>query len=264
MKVRATTAIAIVLLVLSGAWTVRASTRRPTRSSSRLSRTYRSSCRCRSFGRAWPWPTSAPGRPRRARDGAALGPSGRVFATDVNAAQIDAIRDQPGREPRERRRDRRHADLDGSPGRCCDAIFVRDAYRHFTDPAAMNRSFLAALKPGGRLAIIDFEPAPGSGPPPNVPANRTGHGVAATIVEGELCDRALRSFVRSPAGRRETKPTSTFSCSRGSASDSSRAYSSVKLMLTFTRIEIWPGAIAASLESVEPPKLCDTFCVAMP
>ena len=50
----------------------------------------------------------------------------------------------------------------------------------------MNRSFEAALKAGGRLAIIDFEPAPGSGPPPNVPANRTGHGVAATIVEDEL------------------------------------------------------------------------------
>lgn len=117
----------------------------------------------------------------------ALGPSGRVYATDVNALQIDAIRDQAKA---------RHLDnvvaIAGTqtstnlPDACCDAIFVRDAYHHFTDPAAMNRSFLAALKGGGRLAIIDFEPAPGSGPPPNVPANRTGHGVAPTIVQAEL------------------------------------------------------------------------------
>ncbi len=136
----------------------------------------------------------------------ALGPSGRVFATDVNAAQIDAIRDQA----RARQLENVVAiagtqTATGLPGACCDAIFVRDAYHHFTDPAAMNRDFLAALKAGGRLAIIDFEPAPGSAPPPNVPANRPGHGVAATIVEDEL--RAarfeiVRTIPRWPPGDR--------------------------------------------------------------
>ncbi len=117
----------------------------------------------------------------------AFGPSGRVYATDVNARQIDAIRDQATA---------RHLEnivaiagtqtSTGLPDRCCDAIFVRDAYHHFTDPAAMNRSFAAALKPGGRLAIIDFGPGPGTSPPPNVPANRTGHGITSAIVEQEL------------------------------------------------------------------------------
>ena len=133
-----------------------------------------------------------------------LGSSGRVYATDVNAAQIDAIRDQAKA---------RHLDnvvaIAGTqtstnlPDGCCDAIFVRDAYHHFTDPAAMNRSFYAALKAGGRLAIIDFEPQPGSGPPPNVPANRTGHGVAATIVEQELRAASfdlIRTIGRWPPG----------------------------------------------------------------
>lgn len=117
----------------------------------------------------------------------ALGPSGRVYSTDVNAVQIPVIREQAAA---------RHLDnviaivgtqtSTGLPDACCDGIFARDAYHHFSDPAAMNRSFAAALKPGGRLAIIDFEPEPGSKPPSNVPANRTGHGVAATIVEEEL------------------------------------------------------------------------------
>lgn len=117
----------------------------------------------------------------------ALGPAGRVYATDVNTKQVDAIRDQANA---------RHLEnvvailgtqtSTGLPDRCCDAIFVRDAYHHFTDPGAMNRSFVSALKPGGRLAIIDFGPTPGSGPPPGVPPNRTGHGIDSGIVEQEL------------------------------------------------------------------------------
>jgi predicted methyltransferase len=134
----------------------------------------------------------------------ALGPSGRVYATDVRAEQVDAIRDQAKA---------RHLDnvvaiagtqtSTGLPDRCCDAIFVRDAYHHFTDPAAMNRGFASALKPGGRLAIIDFAPAPGSGPPPNVPANRTGHGITSTIVEQELQAAGfdlVRTIARWPPG----------------------------------------------------------------
>ena len=40
---------------------------------------------------------------------------------------------------------------------CCDAIFHRRVYHHLTDPAATNASLYAALKPGGRLAIIELE-----------------------------------------------------------------------------------------------------------
>ena len=40
---------------------------------------------------------------------------------------------------------------------CCDAIFHRRVYHHLSDPAATNASLYAALKPGGRLAIIELE-----------------------------------------------------------------------------------------------------------
>jgi ubiquinone/menaquinone biosynthesis C-methylase UbiE len=44
------------------------------------------------------------------------------------------------------------------PEACCDAIFSRFVYHHLTDPAAINTDLFRALRPGGRLVIIDFEP----------------------------------------------------------------------------------------------------------
>jgi ubiquinone/menaquinone biosynthesis C-methylase UbiE len=44
------------------------------------------------------------------------------------------------------------------PDACCDALFSRAVYHHLTDPAAINADIHRALRPGGRLLIIDFEP----------------------------------------------------------------------------------------------------------
>ena len=41
-----------------------------------------------------------------------------------------------------------------------DAIFLRDVYHHLTRPQEFDASLLASLKPGGRLAIMDFPPDP--------------------------------------------------------------------------------------------------------
>jgi ubiquinone/menaquinone biosynthesis C-methylase UbiE len=121
-----------------------------------------------------------------------LGPGGRVYSTDINEAQVRAIADQVT-----------HAGLsnvvtllgaDASthlPDRCCDAIWLRDVYHHLKDPIAIDRSLRAALKPGKRVAIIDFEPAPGSEPAPGVPKNRTGHGILPSIVVRELTEAGL-------------------------------------------------------------------------
>ena len=84
------------------------------------------------------------------------------------------------------------SDLEGAvaatnlPPDCCDAIFMRDVYHHVTSVEAFNKSVLASLKPGGRLAIIDFVPRPGSKLPAAVPANRGGHGIPISVVIDEL------------------------------------------------------------------------------
>jgi len=73
------------------------------------------------------------------------------------------------------------------PDGCCDAIFMRDVYHHFRDPASMNASLLASLKPGGRLAIIDFEPPPGAeSAAPEGRAANGHHGVMPATIEREL------------------------------------------------------------------------------
>jgi ubiquinone/menaquinone biosynthesis C-methylase UbiE len=70
----------------------------------------------------------------------------------------------------------------------CDAIYMRVAYHHFTDPQQMNRSLFRALKPGGRLAVIEFSPsllfpAPR---PKGVPRRRGGHGIPKELLVNEL------------------------------------------------------------------------------
>jgi hypothetical protein len=42
------------------------------------------------------------------------------------------------------------------------------------------------LKPGGRLAVIDFVPREGSDLPSGVPADRGGHGIAADLLRREI------------------------------------------------------------------------------
>ncbi len=117
----------------------------------------------------------------------ALGPSGRVLATEIGSAQKASLR-----ESVERERLTNVTIIDGAiaatnlPAECCDAILVRDAYHHFTEPEAMVRSLAASLKPGGRLAVIDFPPRPNSSVPNGVPADRGGHGVPSDIVVREV------------------------------------------------------------------------------
>ena len=116
-----------------------------------------------------------------------LGPTGRVFATDIGAEQLAALRDIT---PRERLNNitviAGAASSANLPPSCCDAILIRDAYHHLTQPEAIIRSLAASLKPGGRLAVIDFPPRPNTEVPAGVPANRGGHGVSPEVVQGEV------------------------------------------------------------------------------
>lgn len=116
-----------------------------------------------------------------------LGPSGRVYASDIGAAQLTALRDSVQRE-RLSNVSVVEAGVDTTnlPPLCCDAILIRDAYHHFTSPDDIVKSLAASLKPGGRLAVIDFPPRPNSDVPAGVRANRRGHGVPPEIVQQEV------------------------------------------------------------------------------
>jgi len=115
------------------------------------------------------------------------GPSGRVWATDIDDVALRSLRALVVQEQLSN-----VTVLQGAraatnlPAECCDAILLRNVYHYVPDPTAMVRSLAESLKPGGRLAIVDFPPRPNSKVPPGVPANRGGNGIPPEIVEREI------------------------------------------------------------------------------
>ena len=87
-----------------------------------------------------------------------VGPGGHVLATELSSARRDDIRDAVAAAGLDNVTVVQAGERDtGLSPACCDAIFQRRVYHHLTDPAATNASLYAALKPGGRLAIIELE-----------------------------------------------------------------------------------------------------------
>ncbi|MQA28886.1 MAG: methyltransferase domain-containing protein [Luteitalea sp.] len=139
-----------------------------------------------------------------------VGPSGHVYSTDVGAAQLAALRDAAQREGLPNVTVVEGATNSSNlPALCCDAILIRDAYHHLTQPDAIVKSLAAALRPGGRLAVIDFPPRPNSEVPTGVPSNRLGHGVPPGVVEREV--GAVLTHVRTIASwNPDSQPASLY------------------------------------------------------
>jgi ubiquinone/menaquinone biosynthesis C-methylase UbiE len=114
-----------------------------------------------------------------------LGPAGRLYATDINADRLSEIKKLAASASLQN-----VTVVEGGaaqtnlPDACCDAIFMRLVYHHFGDPAAMNTSLLRSLKPGGRLAVLDFVPTSKVSAPPGKRSEGDSHGVTpATVIE---------------------------------------------------------------------------------
>jgi len=121
-----------------------------------------------------------------------VGPSGKVFATEIDAKKLDELRAEvKSRNLQNMIVVESAAAETNLPPACCDAIFLRRVYHHLTKPAEFDASLLRSLKPGGRLAIIDFPARSGLGPVEGVPANRGGHGIPEKIVIEELTAAGL-------------------------------------------------------------------------
>jgi SAM-dependent methyltransferase len=85
-----------------------------------------------------------------------VGPDGRVYASDLDLAQIRAT--VAAAALSNVTFVQSHVDDTSLPEDCCDAIVVRRVYHHLTEPAAINASLRRALRPGALLAVIDFPP----------------------------------------------------------------------------------------------------------
>ncbi|HYO79996.1 MAG TPA: methyltransferase domain-containing protein [Bryobacteraceae bacterium] len=86
---------------------------------------------------------------------AAVGPSGKVYAEDIFPDFLDAAKKHAAKLTNVTYvlGDEKSARL---PAGVADLIIVLDAYHHFDHPGPMLESMKTALKPGGRLAIVEF------------------------------------------------------------------------------------------------------------
>ena len=92
----------------------------------------------------------------------AVGPRGRVFAVDISPRFVEHLRERVTDEGLAQVRVVRCNDHSVElPDASVDVAFVCDTYHHFEYPRATLASLHRALRPGGRLVIIDFKRVPG-------------------------------------------------------------------------------------------------------
>jgi ubiquinone/menaquinone biosynthesis C-methylase UbiE len=122
-----------------------------------------------------------------------VGPLGKVFATEIDTKKLKELRAEVKKRNLQNVAVIESAEADTKlPTACCDAIFLRRVYHHLTKPKEFDADLIRSLKPGGRLAIIDFPPRAGLDPVEGVPANRGGHGIPKKIVIEELTAAGLQ------------------------------------------------------------------------
>lgn len=93
----------------------------------------------------------------------AVGPTGRYLAVDVDPEMVAILAARARRLglPQVRVVHSRRHDVRLAPA-SVDLVVVIDTYHHFDPVAPMNRSLFRALKPGGRLVVVDFDRRPDS------------------------------------------------------------------------------------------------------
>ena len=118
-----------------------------------------------------------------------VGPNGRVYATDVQPQMLEAVRRRVAREGLLNVETRLGSDSDPKlPLRTLDAALVVDTYPEVEDRVTFLRNLAAALKPGGRIGIVNYKPGRGGpGPSPD-----EGARVESAAVESDARAAGLR------------------------------------------------------------------------
>lgn len=96
----------------------------------------------------------------------AVGPQGKVYAVDISEEFVRNVL----RTAREQGLENVEGvvntqDSAQLPEGVVDLVFVSDTYHHFERPLEMMRSIHGAMRPGGRLVVVDFERVPGRSSP---------------------------------------------------------------------------------------------------
>jgi ubiquinone/menaquinone biosynthesis C-methylase UbiE len=132
-----------------------------------------------------------------------VGPQGRVYTSELGEERVKALRGKvAGSELAHINVVAGESVQTNFPDGACDAVFMRNVYHHFGDPAAMNKSIWRAVAPGGRVAVVDFTP-PGKEAERSADRSKDGtHGVAAESVSRELKEAGFEPVSTEESTRR--------------------------------------------------------------
>ena len=122
-----------------------------------------------------------------------VGPNGLVIAQDVQKQMLEAVRRRVAREGLLNVETRLGSDSNPNlPSRSLDAVLIVDTYPEVEDRVAFLRNLAAALKPGGRIGIVNYKPG-GGGPGPSP---QEGVRVESRVVEQDAQAAGLRVVAR--------------------------------------------------------------------
>lgn len=112
-----------------------------------------------------------------------VGSQGKVYAEDILKDRLDSISERAAKEHRAQITTILGAPDDPSlPAASLDAALIVNAYHEFREYDAMLQGILRALKPGGRLAVIDCPADPGQPRESYYPHHR----IPEDLVRGDL------------------------------------------------------------------------------
>jgi ubiquinone/menaquinone biosynthesis C-methylase UbiE len=118
---------------------------------------------------------------------ALVGPSGKVYATDIQPGMIQLLRQRIARAHLTNVEPVLSAENDTRlPNATLDLILLVDVYHEFSQPQLMLRQLKDALKPGGQLVLLEFRKED-----PNVPI-RAEHKMSVAEVRAELEPEGFR------------------------------------------------------------------------
>lgn len=137
-----------------------------------------------------------------------VGPNGRVYAEDVQPQMLEAIKRRVSREGLRNVVTRLGQPADPLlPASALDAVLIVDAYHEIEQPIALLRNVRTALKPDGRIGIVNFT-KDGGGPGPaiedRVDADRVIRDAKAAGLELKSRENFLRYeylLILGPAAR---------------------------------------------------------------
>jgi predicted methyltransferase len=116
------------------------------------------------------------------RMAARVGAEGKVFAVDIDEEAIDKVRQRKQREKLDQVEPILGESADPRLPNELDVVLIVDTYHEFRDYDRMMEAIFRALKPGGRLAIIDGEGPSGR---PRAEYHRL-HTIPADLVRKEV------------------------------------------------------------------------------